>query len=204
MKAEVVRELEHIVGKDWVVTEKEEMLDYLSDETSPIVCPKPAADTVLVKPGNTQEVSDVLKIANKEKLAVFPRGGGTGLVGGSVPTKKGIILSLERMDKIIEVDIENLMVVAEAGVTLRKLLETVEKANLFFPLHPGDEAAQLGGLVACNAGGARAVRYGVMRNYVKGLEVVLPTGEILSLFAHRKRRNIRSYNKSNSQTLSQV
>jgi glycolate oxidase len=102
------------------------------------------------------------------------------LCGGAIPTQNGIILSLERL-KGIEVDKDNLMAIAEAGVTLKELTEKVEEAGLFFPPHPGDESAQVGGLVACNAGGSRAVKYGVMRSYVKGMDVVLPTGEILRL-----------------------
>jgi len=181
MKSELVEKLEDIVGNDWVVTGKEAVLDYLMDETAPTVCPKPAADVVLVKPSTPQEISSILKLANEWKVPVFPRGGGTGLVGGSVPTESGVVLSLERMNRVIEVDTENLMVVVEAGVKLEELMEAVDEAGLLFPPHPGDETAQVGGLVACNAGGARAVRYGVMRNYVKGIEVVLPTGEILNL-----------------------
>jgi glycolate oxidase len=180
MEAEFISKLEGIVGKEWVVTRREAMEDYLVDETAPSVRPKPAADVVLVKPDSAQEISSILKLVSEEKVPVFPRGGGTGLVGSAIPTEDGIVLSLERMDSI-EVDRENLMVVAEAGVTLGKLIETAGKANLFFPLHPGEETAQVGGLVACNAGGARAVKYGVMRKYVTGIEVVIPTGEILSL-----------------------
>jgi len=88
---------------------------------------------------------------------------------------------MERLDKIEEVDQDNLMIVVEAGVTFESMLKAVEDAGLFFPLHPGDEGAQVGGLVACNAGGTRAVKYGVVRSYVKGLEVVLPTGEIINV-----------------------
>jgi glycolate oxidase len=149
----------------------------------------PATELVLVKPANTQEVSEILKIANANRVPVYPRGGGTGLVGGAVPTASGIILSMERMDKI-EVDKENLMVVAEVGVTLEKLLSSVDDAGLFFPLHPGDESAQVGGLVATNAGGARAVKYGVMRNYVRGMEVVLPTSEVLMLGGKLQKNNV--------------
>jgi len=181
MKPELVEKLEDIVGNEWVVTRKEAMLDYLMDETAPTVCPKPASDVILVKPGTAQETSSILKLANGWKVPVFPRGGGTGLVGGCIPTEDGIVLSLERMNRVIEVDRENLMIVVEAGVTLEKLMEAADEAGLSFPPHPGDETAQVGGLVACNAGGARAVRYGVMRNYVKGIEVALPTGEILNL-----------------------
>lgn len=181
MNSVLIKKLKRIVGAEWVTARKEDTLDYVMDETAPVVCPKPAADVVLVKPGTTQEIAGVLRFANERKIPVFPRGGGTGLVGGCVPTERGIVLSLERMDRVIEVDTENLMVVVEAGVTLEKLVKAADESGLLFPPHPGDEAAHVGGLVACNAGGARALRYGVMRNYVKGIEVVLPTGEILDL-----------------------
>jgi glycolate oxidase len=180
--------LGNIVGKSYVATDMERMESYLVDETAEPVRPRPATKLVLVKPASTQEVSEILKIANENKIPVFPRGGGTGLVGGSIPTQNGIILSMERMNKI-EVDKENLMVVAEAGVTLEKLLSVIDDAGLFFPLHPGGETAQVGGLVATNAGGARAIKYGVIRNYVRGMEVVLPTGEVLMLGGKLQKNN---------------
>ena len=123
----------------------------------------PNATAVITKPANAQEISKILKFANAKKIPVYPRGGGTGLVGGAIPVNTGIILSMERMNNI-KVDQENLMVIAEAGVTLKDLLRSTSNAGLFFPLHPGDESAQIGGLIACNAGGARATKYGVMRN----------------------------------------
>jgi glycolate oxidase len=176
----IVENLKKIVGQRWVITDREQMIDYLTDETSATVKPKPAEELILVKPASAQEVSSILKLANRARIPVFPRGGGTGLCGGAIPTEDGLILSLERL-KGIEIDKDNLMAIAEAGVTLKELVEKVEAAGLFFPPHPGDESAQVGGLVACNAGGSRAVKYGVMRAYVKGIDVVLPTGELLSL-----------------------
>lgn len=176
-----VEKLREIVGNDWVITKREQMERYLVDETAPGVRPKPADNVVVVKPANSQEIARILKLANIDKTPVFVRGGGTGLCGGAVPTLDGIVLSMERLDRIEEVDKDNLMIVAEAGVTLESMLKAVEEAGLFFPPHPGDEGAQVGGLVACNAGGTRAVKYGVIRNYVKGLEAVLPTGEVISL-----------------------
>ena len=176
----MVKKLKDIVGSSWVITDRERMIDYLTDETATPVKPKPASELVLVKPANSREVSKILKFANREKIPVFPRGGGTGLCGGAIPTENGVILSLERL-KGIEIDKDNLMAIAEAGVTLKELVEQVEAAGLFFPPHPGDESAQVDGLVACNAGGSRAVKYGVMRSYVKGIDAVLPTGELLSL-----------------------
>jgi glycolate oxidase len=176
----IVEKLKDIVGSSWVITERERMLDYLSDETCPEICPQPADDLILVKPATCEEVSGILRLANDERIPVFPRGGGTGLCGGAVPTENGVILSQERM-KNINIDKDNLMATAEAGATLKELTETVEREGLFFPPHPGDESAQVGGLAACNAGGSRAVKYGVMRTYIKGMEAVLPTGEVLSL-----------------------
>ncbi len=179
-KGSLVKDLKAVVGEEWVVTDRELMEGYLRDETPEPVRPPAAKNLFLVKPASTDEVSKVLKIANAGKVPVFPVGGRTGLVGASVPTVPGVVLSLERMNKLV-VDRENLMVVAEAGATLGDLFKTADAAGLFFPPHPGDEGAQVGGLVATNAGGVRAVKYGVMRNYVKGVEAVLATGEVLEL-----------------------
>jgi len=175
----LIDRLEEIVGKDAVVSGEEKIEGYLFDETCIPVRPSAVPSCVVVKPANSTEVSRILKLANEKNIPVYPRGGGTGLVGGAVPTRSGIIVSLERMNRI-EIDGENLMAVVEAGATLGKLLKAAEEAGLSFPPHPGDEGAQIGGLVACNAGGARAVKHGIMRNFVRGLEVVLPTGEIVT------------------------
>jgi len=173
--------LREIVGEDWVITRREQMESYLVDETALAIRPKPADNVILVKPANAEEVSEILKLANRERTPVFVRGGGTGICGGAVPIRDGIVLSTERLDKIEEVDKDNLMVVVEAGVAFGAMLKAVEDAGLFFPPHPGAENAHVGGLVACNAGGVRAVKYGVIRNFVRGLEVVIPTGEILRM-----------------------
>jgi glycolate oxidase len=185
----VIEELGKIVGENYVITRKEQMLNYLTDETPPAVRPKPADDLTLVKPANTQEVSDIMRIANNYHTPVYPRGGGTGLVGGAVPTSNGIILSMERLDKI-EVDKDNMMAIAEAGVTLESLATAANAAGFSFPPHPGDENAQVGGLVATNAGGSRAVRHGVMRNQVRAIEVVLPTGGIMNLGGRVHKNNV--------------
>ena len=180
MKEELVKELALIVGEDWITLEEEKILGYLYDQTPDPMKPEPSKDVVVVKPKNAEEVSKILLVANKYRMPVFPRGGGTGLAAACMPTMSGIILSLERMNKI-SVDKDNLMAEAEAGATLGDLIKAADEAGLFFPLHPGDEGAHIGGLIACNAGGVRAIKTGVMRNYVKGIEVVLPTGEILIL-----------------------
>ena len=155
------------------------MLDYSHDEFPDTqISQIPLA---VVKPVNTHQVSEILKWANKSKVPVTPRGGGTGLCGGCIPAPGGIVLSLEGMNQIIEVDCDNQMAVVEAGLRLMDFYEAVEKENLFFPPHPGDESATIGGVIATNAGGSRAVKYGVVRNFIKGLEVVLPDGEIIQL-----------------------
>jgi glycolate oxidase len=171
--------LRKITGEEWVITKREQMERYLVDETASAVRPEPADNVILVKPASAEEIAGILKLANREKTPVFVRGGGTGICGGAVPIVDGIVLSMERLDRIEEVDKENLMVVVEAGVPFGAMLKAVEEAELFFPPHPGDTGAHVGGLVACNAGGVRAVKYGVIRNFVKGLEVVLPTGDML-------------------------
>jgi glycolate oxidase len=177
----IVSDLAAIVGEDWVITAREQTARYLADETADAVRPRPAENVVLIKPSSAEEVAEVLKLANREKTPVFVRGGGTGICGGAVPIADGILLSTERLDGILEVDKDNLMVIAGAGVPFGNMLKAVEEAGLFFPPHPGDEGAHVGGLVACNAGGTRAVKYGVIRNFVRGLEVVTPTGDIINL-----------------------
>ena len=177
----MVSDLAAIIGEDWVITAREQTARYLADETADAVRPRPAENVVLIKPSSAEEVAEVLKLANREKTPVFVRGGGTGICGGAVPIADGILLSTERLDGILEVDKDNLMVVAGAGVPFGNMLKAVEEAGLFFPPHPGDEGAHVGGLVACNAGGTRAVKYGVIRNFVRGLEVVTPTGDIINL-----------------------
>jgi glycolate oxidase len=180
MDSVLVGQFESIVGRDQTLTKRESMLNYLSDETPAVMEPKSASDIIVVKPKNADEIAAIVKLANEHRIAVFPRGGGTGLVGGAVPTRNGIVLSLERLNKI-EIDKENMMADVGAGITLGKLIEVSGRDGLSFPPHPGDENAQVGGLVATNAGGSRAVRHGVMRNHVRALEVVLPTGELLHL-----------------------
>lgn len=189
MREEIAREIESIVGAEWVVSAEEAIEGYLYDETPIPIRPKASKDVLVVKPGSTEEVSKILLLANKYGIPIFPRGGGTGLAGACIPTTSGIILSLERMNKII-VDVDNLMAEAEAGVTLKDLIEAADRAGLSFPLHPGDEGAQIGGLIACNAGGARAIKTGVMRSCVKGVELVLPTGEIIKLGGKVLKNNV--------------
>ena len=176
-----VEKLREIVGKDWVITKREQMLDYMEDAVYAPVRPKPAENVILVKPANAQEISQILKLANKEKFPVIVTGGRSGLAGGAIPNIDCVLLSEERLDKIEEVDKANLMITAQAGVSYADLTKAAEDADMFFPPKPGDVGAHVGGVVACNAAGARAIKYGVTRNFVKGVEVILPSGEILTL-----------------------
>ncbi|MEY8000122.1 FAD-binding oxidoreductase [Clostridium sp. Mt-5] len=181
MESEVIENLKQIVGEDWVINDLSKMQSYLYDETEPLLRPEASEDCVVVKPGSPEEISDILKYANRILMPVVARGGATGVCAGTIPIKPGIVLSLERLNEIVELDEKNLMITVESGVTLGDLLKFLSKeSKLFFPIHPGDEGAQIGGMVASNAGGSKAVKHGIMRNHVKALEVVLPTGQIVT------------------------
>ncbi len=177
MSAKIRKNLESIVGRENVITDREKIFDYGHDEFSLreiAVIPE-----IVVTPTSAEQISGILKAANASGFPVTPRGGATGLCGGCVPSPGGIVLSLEKMNRILEIDPDNQMAVVEAGVRLADFVAAVEEVGLCFPPHPGDESAMIGGLVATNAGGSRAVKYGTIRNYIRGLEVVVPTGEIL-------------------------
>ena len=175
----IKEDLIKMVGRKNFLDDVEKMRDYNHDEFSlKEIAHQPE---VVVKPETAEEVSKIIKLANREKIPVTPRGGATGLCGGCVPSFGGIVLSLENMNRILQIDMDNQMAVVEAGVTLSDFYAAVEETGLFFPPHPGDEGAMIGGVIATNAGGSRAVKYGVIRNYVRGLEIVLPFGKIINL-----------------------
>lgn len=179
---ELILQLQDVVGSDYVITGKERTEAYLYDEVEKTYRPEAARGSVVVKPASTEEVSDILKAADAGVVPVVVRGGATGLAGGCTPLVNSIIISTERLNHIVEIDQENMVAVLEAGVTLMDLLEELEKyEGLSFPVHPGDEGAQMGGMAVTNAGGARAVRHGVMRKHILGLTAVLPSGEVLEL-----------------------
>jgi glycolate oxidase len=136
---------------------------------------------VVVEAVNTLEVSNIMKYANEHNIPVTPRGSGTGLCGGAVAIHGGILLSLAKMNRILEFDEENLTVTVEPGVLLMELAKAAIDKDLMYPPDPGEKSATIGGNVMTNAGGMRAVKYGVTRDYVRGMEVVLPGGEVLEL-----------------------
>ncbi len=153
---------------------------YRIDETPRCIAPKATEEFIVAKPKSSQEVAKLLSYANSKGIAVFVRGGGTGLSGGAVPTVPGIVLSTERL-KDLRIDERSRIAECGAGVTLYELERTAELAGFSFPPHPGAETATVGGMIATNAGGMRALRYGTMRNYVLAIEVVLPSGKVLQL-----------------------
>jgi glycolate oxidase len=169
-------DLRAVLGPEGVLVDPAKMEDYSHDEFSLREIARVPEAVVL--PTNTRQVSEILRHADSRGIPVTPRGGATGLSGGCVPVCGGIVLSLEKMNHVA-IDRENQMAVAGAGATLMDFARAAEEAGLYFPPHPGDESAMIGGLIATNAGGSRAVKYGVIRNYVRGLEVVLPGGSVI-------------------------
>jgi len=175
--AEIIHRLESAVGRAAVVTDPDALYPYGHDEYS--LSDIARLPEVVVRPKSTEEVSAVLRLADECRIPVTPRGGATGLCGGCVPSRGGIVLSLEAMNRVREIDRANRLAVVEAGVTLKDFSAAVTEAGFSFPPHPGDESAMMGGLVSTNAGGSRAVRYGGIRRYVRGLEVVLAGGAVI-------------------------
>lgn len=173
---EVLLKLEEIVGKSFVHTDIETRNHYGHDETEDYVFPP----NVVVKPANASEISQILKLANEFKIPTTPIGARTGLSGGALSIYQGIGLSTERLNKIIEIDEQNLQVIVEPAVITQVLREAVAEKGLFYPVDPSSQGScWIGGNVAENSGGARAVKYGVTKDYVLNLEIVLPNGEII-------------------------
>ncbi|MDP2919759.1 MAG: FAD-linked oxidase C-terminal domain-containing protein [Dehalococcoidia bacterium] len=175
LTSDLISQLKRIAGDGNVLTD-ERLEDYSHDETLGIERFKPEA---VVLPETTEAVSAVLKLANEHCIPVTPRGGGTGISAGAIPSYGGIVLSLEKMDRIIEVDADNFVVVAEAGVPVSELYKAVEAKGLYYPIHPGILSSTIGGNIATNAGGMKAVSTGVTRHFVLGLEAVLTSGEVI-------------------------
>ncbi|MDR0490553.1 MAG: FAD-binding oxidoreductase [Oscillospiraceae bacterium] len=150
--------------------------DYAHDEMSGVF----SAPDVLVRVKSTEDVCAVMRYASREGVAVVVRGSGTGLVGGAVAVDGGIMLETTAMNRILELDEKNMCVTVQSGVLLTDLVEFCESRGFFYPPDPGEKTATIGGNIATNAGGMRAVKYGVTRDYVLGLEIVLPGGEVLN------------------------
>jgi glycolate oxidase len=151
-------------------------IDYSHDEAYAVT---PQAPVAVILPRSTAEVSTAMKVAGELGCPVTPRGSGTGLAGGCIPAPGGVVMSMEKMSSILEVDTENNVAVVQPGVTLSELDEMTSSYGLAYPVVIGEKGASLGGTVATNAGGMQAVKYGVTRNHVLGLEVVLGSGEVI-------------------------
>ena len=168
-----------IVGDTYVLTDELEIDPYGHDEyASDEFNRRPVA---VVKPGSEEEVASIVKLCGETQVPITPRGGGTGLSAGCVPAENGVVLSLERLNGVIHADGPGHTITLQAGVPLEHLYREVDALGLFFPPHPGDEGAMIGGVVATSAGGARAVKYGTVRRFVLGLQVVLADGRIVEL-----------------------
>ncbi|AKN29737.1 2-hydroxy-acid oxidase [Clostridium carboxidivorans P7] len=166
-----------ILGEDRVYTGENINEDFSHDELGGISKMPEAMVEVL----STEEVSKVMTYAYENNIPVVARGSGTGLVGASVPIHGGIMINLTNMNNILEIDEENLTLTLEPGVLLMEIGKYVEEHDLFYPPDPGEKSATIGGNINTNAGGMRAVKYGVTRDYIRGLEVVLPTGKVIEV-----------------------
>ncbi|HBJ2608941.1 2-hydroxy-acid oxidase [Clostridium botulinum] len=169
--------LKSVAGQERVYTGGDINEDYSHDELGGIS----KMPDVMVEVLSTEEVSKIMAYAHKNNIPVVVRGSGTGLVGASVPIHGGIMINMTKMNRILEIDEENLTLTVEPGVLLMEIGKFVEEHDLFYPPDPGEKSATIGGNISTNAGGMRAVKYGVTRDYIRGLEIVLPDGKVIQV-----------------------
>lgn len=182
--------LSEIVGNENVYTDSDSKFVYSKDYTENLSF----EPDIIVKPGTAQEISSIVKLANQQLIPVIPRGGGTGLSGGALPVYGGICISMERFKNIVEIDEENLQATVEPGVITQVFQDECEKVGLYYPPDPASRGSSfLGGNLAECSGGPRAVKYGVTKDYVLGIEFVSPTGEIVNA-GGRVLKNVSGYN----------
>src|SRR5262249_52862628 len=171
----MLEELRSIVGTDFVHTDADTVREFSTDATKVF---HPA--DVVVFPSCTAEIAAIVKLANRDKIPIVSRGGGVGYAGGAVPIRGGIVISTRRMNRILEIDPIDLIAVVEPGVITEDLHKAAEAKGLFYPPDPASlKQSTLGGNVAHNAGGPRAFKYGVTRQYLLGLEAVLANGDVV-------------------------
>lgn len=168
--------LAEVVGTEHVLSGEAVSTDYAHDEALGMPSQRPAH---VVRPASTAEVAGVLRVAAAEGIPVTARGSGTGLSGAAIPRPDGLVVSFERMNQVLDIDTDNHVAVVQPGVTLAALDQATAAQGLVYPVFPGENSASLGGNVATNAGGMRAVKYGVTRHQVLGVEAVLATGEVI-------------------------
>ena len=173
---EILAQIKSIVGAEYVFTDEESFEKYGSDETEKLHY----SPAVVVKPRKAEEISALMQLANKHLIPVTPRGAGTGLTGGALPHLGGLVIAMERFNSILEIDERNLQVTTEPGVITEVLQNAVKEKGLFYPPDPASKGSCfIGGNISENSGGPKAVKYGVVKDYVLNLEIVLPTGEII-------------------------
>ena len=171
-----IEQFKKIVGEGFVFTDEESLNNYAHDETENLHF----LPDIVIKPRSADEISAIMRLCNEYKIPLTPRGAGTGLSGGALPHLGGVLLSMERMNSILEIDERNLQVTTEPGVITEVLQNAVKEKGLFYPPDPSSRGSCfIGGNIAENSGGPKAVKYGVVKDYVLNLELVLPTGEII-------------------------
>ena len=171
-----IEEFKQIVGSDYVLYDADSLDKYAKDETEDLYY----LPELVLKPASPEEISSILKLCSRYRVPVTPRGGGTGLSGGALAHKGGVVLSTERLNRIIEIDERNLQVITEPGVITEVLQDAVKQKKLFYPPDPSSRGTCfIGGNIAENSGGPKAVKYGVVKDYVLNLQMVLPSGEII-------------------------
>jgi glycolate oxidase len=190
--SKILQKLIDILGKEYVFTDSDSIEKFSKDETEDFVFPP----EVVVKPDTAEQISGILKLANENLIPVIPRGGGTGLSGGALPVEGGICVSMERFNRILEIDENNFQAIVQPGVITQVFQEELESKGLFYPVDPASRGSCfLGGNIAECSGGPRAAKYGTTKDYVLGLQFVTPTGEIIDSGA-RTIKNVTGYNLS--------
>src|SRR5690606_23981403 len=173
---DIIKSFKEITGDGYFFNDEASLIHYGHDETETLSF----RPHIVLKPSTPQQISDILKICNEHQIPVTPRGAGTGLTGGALPHRGGVVIATEKLDKIIAIDERNLQVTTEPGVITEVLQNAVAEKGLFYPPDPASKGSCfIGGNISENSGGPRAVKYGVVKDYVLNLEVVLPTGEII-------------------------
>src|SRR6202000_3028610 len=173
---QLIRNFQQLVGESYVVTEAETLHHYAHDETEELSY----LPDVVLRPRTAEEISAILRLCNEHRIPVTPRGAGTGLSGGALPQLGGVVISTERMNSILEIDERNRQVTTEPGVITGGLQDAVKERGLFYPPDPASRGSCfIGGNISENSGGPKAVKYGVVKDYVLNLELVLPSGEVI-------------------------
>ncbi|AXY77539.1 FAD-binding protein [Paraflavitalea soli] len=172
----IIEQFRQITGEGFVLLDEESLNNYGHDETEHLLFPP----EVVIRPRTTEEISAIMKICNQHRIPVTPRGAGTGLSGGALPHLGGVLISTDRMNSILSIDERNLQVITEPGVITEVLQNAVKEKGLFYPPDPSSRGSCfIGGNIAENSGGPKAVKYGVVKDYVLNLEMVLPNGEVI-------------------------